>query len=242
MMLALRGWGGRLGRRLASARPGAGGRRRIAAGSLLLGALAAACSQPQAYGPPAPSRVGYERLQQAYAVWQLLDRAREATAQLKSWRELDPETGSSWDYAIPNLSHYRFFAMDGRFHEGYESDETDCWLRDDGRWDRRPIGRRPPVAAALADDLFGGAVRIFAEDATEINGESVQVVRFSQRAGDRRWSTLAQDREVRVWLALEDALPRRVEVAAPSFAAPERTSARLLSHFDEPLDVDSPCS
>jgi hypothetical protein len=185
--------------------------------------------------------VGYDRLQRAYAVWQLLDRGRDATAQLKSWRELDPETGSSWDYAIPNRSHYRFFAMDGRLHEGYESDETDCWLRDDGRWDRRPIGRRPPVAAALSDDLFGGAVRIFAEDATEIDGVPVQVVRFSQRAGDRRWSALAQDREVRVWLALDDALPRRVEIAAPSFAAPERTSVRVLSHFDEPLDVEPPC-
>ena len=222
--------------------PGAGRTWRLAATCLLVGVLAAACGQPQAYGPPAPSRVGYERLQQAYAVWQLLDRARDTTAQLKSWRELDPETGSSWDYAIPNRSHYRFFAMDGRFHEGYESDETDCWLRDDGRWHRRPIGRRPPVAAALSDDLFGGAVRIFAENATEIDGEAVQVVRFSQRAGDRRWSTLAQDREVRVWLAVDDALPRRVEVAAPSFAAPERTSIRVLSQFDEPLDVDSPCS
>src|SRR4051812_25062702 len=83
---------------------------------LLCMALASACGQPQAYGPPAPSRVGYERLQQAYAVWQLLDRARDTTAQLKSWRELDPESGSSWDYAIPNRTHYRFFAMDGRFH------------------------------------------------------------------------------------------------------------------------------
>jgi hypothetical protein len=217
--------------------------RRIALVSyLLVATLAAACSQPQAYGPPAPSRVGYERLQQAYAVWQLVDRARDATAQLKSWRELDPETGSSWDYAIPNLTHYRFFAMDGRFHEGYESDETDCWLRDDGRWDHRPIGRRPPVAAALSDDLFGGAVRIVAESATEIDGEAVQVVRFSQRAGDRRWSTLAQDREVRVWLAVDDALPRRVEVAAPTLTTPERTSVRVLTHFDEPLDVDSPCT
>src|SRR5690349_19964139 len=98
-------------------------RRRLGLAVDLLGAaLAVACSQPQAYGPPAPSRVGYERLQQAYAVWQLLDRARDTTAQLKSWRELDPESGSSSDYAIPNRTHYRFFAMDGRFHEGYESD------------------------------------------------------------------------------------------------------------------------
>lgn len=210
--------------------------------SALLVAGLGACGPPPTAGPPAPSRVGYERLQQAYAVWQLLDRARDTTAQLKSWREFDPDTGSSWDYAIPNHNHYRFFAMDGRFHEGYESDETDCWLRDDGGWDRRPIGRRPPVAAALSDDLFGGAVRIFAESTAEIDGVTVQVVRFSQRAGDRRWSTLAQDREVRVWLALDDALPRRVEVASPSFAAPERTSLRVLSHFDEPLDVDSPCT
>jgi hypothetical protein len=215
---------------------------RVAAGYLLLATSLAGCAQPQPAGPPPPSRVGYERLQQAYAVWQLLDRAREATAQLKSWRELDPESGSSWEYAIPNRNHYRFFAMDGRLHEGYESDETDCWLRDDGGWDRRPIGRRPPVAAALADDLFGGAVRILAENTTELDGVPVQVVRFSQRAGDRRWSTLAQDREVRVWLALDDALPRRVEIAAPSFAAPERTSVRVLSSFDEPVDVDPPCS
>jgi hypothetical protein len=208
----------------------------------LLAALVAACSQQRPAGPPAPSRVGYERLQQAYAVWQLLDRARDATAQLKSWRELDPETGSSWDYAAPNRSHYRFFDMDGRLHEGYESDEIDCWLRDDGGWDRRPIGRRPPVAAALSDDLFGGALRIIAEAATEVDGVPVQGVRFSQRAGDRRWSTLAQDREVRVWLAVDDALPRRVEVAAPTFAAPERSSTRVLTHFDEPLDVDSPCT
>ena len=99
-----------------------------------------------------------------------------------------------------------------------------------------------PVAAALADDLFGGAVRIVAESTSEIDGAAVQVVRFSQRAGDRRWSTLAQDREVRVWLAIDEALPRRVEVAArPSFAAPERTNVRVLSHFDDPLDVESPC-
>ncbi len=235
----LRVWRRRRGRR---ARAATRACRRAAASCVLLGALAAACGPSAAAGPPAPSRVGYERLQQAYAVWQLLDRARETTAQLKTWRELDPETGSSWDYAIPNRSHYRFFAMDGQLHEGYESDETDCWLRDDGAWDRRPIGRRPPVAAALADDLFGGAVRIVAEDVTDLDGVPVQVVRFSQRAGDRRWSTLAQDREVRVWIAVDDALPRRVEVATPSFAAPERSSVRVLSDFDEPLDVDSPCS
>src|SRR4051794_296299 len=113
MMLAL-GWIGAWVRRHAiPPLTTAGTRRRVAAGGLLVGALVTGCAQPRAAGPPAPSRVGYERLQQAYAVWQLLDRARDTTARLKSWRELDPESGSSWDYAIPNRSHYRFFGMDG---------------------------------------------------------------------------------------------------------------------------------
>jgi hypothetical protein len=209
----------------------------------LLGGLAVGCAPTStAAGPPPPSRVGYERLQQAYSVWQLLDRARDATSRLQSWRELDPETGSTWEYALPNRSHYRVVGPDGQVHEGYESDETDCWRRGDGRWDRRPIGRRPPVAAALAEDLFSGAVRIFNEGTAVQDGVEVQLVRFSQRAGDRRWWTLARDREVRVWLALDDALPRRVEIATPSFQRPERHTVRLLSDFDAPLHVEPPCS
>jgi hypothetical protein len=208
---------------------------------LLLAALAAGCATPSSAAPPAPSRVGYDRLQQSYAAWQLLDRAREATGRLQHWREVDPESGSSWEYAAPNRMHYRFYSVDGHLREGYESDETDCWRRDDGRWDRRPIGRRPPVAAALADDLFGGAGRIFPEGIAELDGVQVQIVRFTQRAGDRRWSSLAHDREVRVWVALDDALPRKVEIATPNFRAPERVTTRLLSHFDEPLVLDPPC-
>jgi hypothetical protein len=228
-----------------------GSRRLAVLAGLLLAAGATACATTSAAAPPAAppaapgtppaGRVGYDRLQQSYAVWQLLDRARDATAALKSWREVDPDSGSSWEYAAPNRTHYRFFSVDGHLREGYESDETDCWRRDDGRWDRRPIGRRPPVAASLADDLFGGAVRIFPEGTTDVDGVATQVVRFTQRAGDRRWSTLANDREVRVWLALDDALPRKVEIATPRFAAPERTTTRLLSHFDESLAVTSPC-
>ena len=220
---------------------------------VLLAALAAGCATPSAAAPsaasassstpgsPPPSRVGYERLQQAYSVWQLLDRSRDATARLQSWREVDPETGSSWEYTVPDRTHYRFYGIDGVLREGYESDETDCWRRDDERWDRRPIARRPPVAAALADDLLGGALRILPEGQTELDGVPTQVVRFTQRAGDRRWSTLANDREVRVWLALDDALPRKVEIATPHFGKPERVSLRVLSHFDEPLQVTSPC-
>ena len=214
----------------------------LLAAGLVLGALLAGCGSPAtAASAPPPSRVGYDRLQQSYAIWQLLDRAREATSRLQSWREEDPETGSIWDHALPDRSHYRTVGVDGRIHEGYESEETDCWRREDGRWDRRPISRRPPAAAAFADDLFDGAVRIFAEGPAEIDGVPVQVVRFSQRAGGRRWWTLAQDREVRVWLAVDDALPRRVEMATPNFRAPEHQRVRLLSHFNEPLDVDSPC-
>ena len=67
------------------------------------------------------------------------------------------------------------------------------------------------------------------------------IVRFSQRAGDRRWSTLARDREVRLWLAVDDGLPRRVEIAVPGFRAPEQSSVRVLSQFDTPHDVESPC-
>lgn len=218
------------------------GRERLLALGLLALVLAAGCTaQPTSAATPPPSRVGYDRLQQAYGVWQLLDRAREATARLQSWREVDPESGSSWDYAAPNRSHYRYYGVHGELHEGYESDETACWRRDDGRWDRRPIARRPPVAAALVDDLFGGAVRIFPEERTYLDGVLVQIVRFTQRAGERRWSVLAADREVRVWIALEDALPRRFEIATPSFRAPERVFVRVLSHFDEPLDVQPPC-
>src|SRR5438067_8612189 len=102
MMLALARLAETLLRRLGRSLLGPRARSRAAASGLLLGALGAACAPPPTAGPPAPSPVGYERLQQAYAVWQLLDRARDATAQLKSWRELDPETGSSWDYAVPN--------------------------------------------------------------------------------------------------------------------------------------------
>jgi hypothetical protein len=188
-----------------------------------------------------PSRLGYERLQQAYSVWQLLDRAREATGRLQTWREVDPETGSSWEHAFPNRTRYRIVRPDGQVYEGYESDETECWRREDGRWDRRPIGLRPPVAAALADDLFNGTIRVIDEGTTLLQGVTVQVVRLSQRAGDRRYSTLARDREVRVWLGVEDALPRRVEIAVPSFQAPEGRSVRELSHFDEPLTFEIPC-
>jgi hypothetical protein len=213
-----------------------------ATGALLLAAVLGCAPPTTAAGPPPPSRVGYERLQAAYGTWQLLDRAREATVHLQSWRELDPETGSVWQYAQPNRNHYHILAADGLAHEGYESEETDCWRREDGGWDRRPIGRRPPVAAALAEELFGGAVRIINEGSTTLDGVEVQIVRFNQRAGDRRWYTLARDREVRVWLAFDDALPRRVEVAMPSFQQPETQSVRLLDRFDEPLDVEPPCS
>jgi hypothetical protein len=213
-----------------------------ATGALLLAAVLGCAPPTTAAGPPPPSRVGYERLQAAYGTWQLLDRARETTARLQSWRETDPETGSVWQYAHPNRNHYHILAADGLAHEGYESEETDCWRREDGSWDRRPIGRRPPVAAALAEELFGGAVRIINEGSTTLDGVEVQIVRFSQRAGDRRWYTLARDREVRVWLAFDDALPRRVEVAMPSFQQPESQSARVLDRFDEPLDVEPPCS
>jgi hypothetical protein len=209
---------------------------------LVAGLLAWSCSPaPPAANPPTP-RVGYERLQEAYNVWQLIDRARDATGQLQSWREFDPETGSSWEFGIPSHSHYRYVGADGETHEGYESSETACWLRADGIWDRRPIGRRPPVAAALADDLFTSPMHIVREGTTEIDGVSVQIVRFRQRPGDRRWSTLATERELRVWLALDDALPRRVEIATPSFQRAERVSVRLLSGFDEPVDVSPPCS
>jgi hypothetical protein len=221
---------------------------RAAAACVLLGLATAGCgatptaaAQPPA--PPPTSRVGYDRLQQAYSLWQLLDRSREATSRLQTWRELDPESGSAWEYAPPNRTHYRVVAPDGQVYEGYEVDETDCWRRGDGSWDRRPIGRRPPAAGpALADDLFSGAWRVINEGNAEADGTPVQVVRFSQRAGDRRWSTLARDREVRLWLAVEDGLPRRFEIAVPSFRAPEQWSLRVLSQFDAPREIESPCS
>src|SRR4051794_2253223 len=98
----------------------------------LLGALLIGCAAPSsAAGPPSsaagpptnagatpqPSRVGYERLQQAYSTWQLLDRAREATTNLQSWREADPDTGSSWQFAAPNRTHYRTVSENGEVHE-----------------------------------------------------------------------------------------------------------------------------
>ncbi|SRR5579884_3589853 len=209
----------------------------LALASLLIGCAPVS----SAAGPPPPSRVGYERLQQAYGTWQLLDRARDATAHLQTWREVDPDSGSAWQHSQPNRTHYQVVGADGHLYEGYESDETDCWRRDDGTWDYRPIGRQPPVAAALAEDLFSGAVRIVNEGTTTLDGIEVQVVRFNQRAGDRRWSSLGRDREVRVWVALDDALPRRVEIATPTFQDPERQTTRLLDRFDEPLDVDPPC-
>src|SRR3982751_2096090 len=73
-----------------------------ATAALLLTAVLGCAPPTTAAGPPPPSRVGYERLQAAYGTWQLLDRAREATARLQSWRELDPESGSVWQYAQPN--------------------------------------------------------------------------------------------------------------------------------------------
>src|SRR5262249_17867747 len=146
------------------------------------GATPTAAAPPPA--PPPTSRVGYDRLQQAYSLWQLLDRSREATSRLQTWRELDPESGSAGEYAAPNRDHYRIVAPDGQVYEGYEVDETDCWRRGDGSWDRRPIGRRPPAAGpALADDLFSGAWRVINEGNAEVDGAPVQVVRFSQRAG-----------------------------------------------------------
>ena len=226
------GWRDRGGMRLA-----------VVAGVALLALLGAACGQSATWtsaSPPTP-RVGYDRLQHAYSVWQLLDRAREATSRLQSWRELDVDTGSWWEYGQPNRSHYQFVASDGQVHEGYEGDETACWRRADGKWDRRAISRRPPAAPALADDLFSGLVQVIPERQTELDGVPVQVVRYSQRAGERRWSTLAWDRELRVWVGLEDALPRRVEIARPTFRNAEFKSVRLLGGFDEPVDVEVPC-
>jgi hypothetical protein len=210
----------------------------MACGALLL--VGCMPMLPAGAVPPTP-RVGYERLQHAYSVWQLLDRARESTARLQSWREWDVDTGSWWEYVSPNRSHYRFVGSDGQVHEAYESDEMACWRRDNGKWDRRAISRRPPAAPALADDLFSGAVQVIPEQQTELDGVPVQVVRYLQRAGERRWSTLASDREVRVWIGLDDALPRRVEIARPNFRNAEYRAVRVLSDFDEPMAIEPPC-
>ncbi|MBX5491063.1 MAG: hypothetical protein IRZ14_07880 [Chloroflexi bacterium] len=212
-------------------------------GALLLLVLVAALACAPATGaPPTRPRVGYDRLQEAYNVWQLLDRARDTTARLDYWRELDVETGSWWEYSSPNRVHYQFVGGDGQILEGYESEETACWRRADGQWDRRAISRRPPAAPALADDLFTNIAQIIPEGQTELDGVPVQVVRLLQRAGERRWSTLASDRELRIWVGLDDALPRRIEIARPNFRNPEYHNVRILSDFNEPRAIEPPCS
>lgn len=217
--------------------------RKGSAGVLVVLVLALACA-PATGSPSFPTtpRVGYDRLQEAYTVWQLVDRAREATARLRHWHELDVATGSWWEYSSPNVVHYQFVGRDGQLLEGYESEETACWRRADGQWDRRAISRRPPAAPALADDLFTNIAQIVPEGQTALDGVPVQVVRLVQRAGERRWSTLGSDRELRLWIGLDDALPRRVEIARPTFRQPEYLSVRLLSAFDEPRDLTPPCS
>ncbi|HLI26820.1 MAG TPA: hypothetical protein VKZ60_07115 [Chloroflexota bacterium] len=225
-----------------------GGRTGFTGARLLLPLvlLAAVACAPATGAPPGAlpttPRAGYDRLQEAYTVWQLVDRAREATARLHHWRELDVTTGSWWEYSSPNIVHYQFVGRDGQLLEGYESEETACWRRADGQWDRRAISRRPPAAPALADDLFTNIAQIIPEGQTDLDGTRVQVVRLAQRAGERRWSTLASDRELRLWIGLDDALPRRVEIARPTFRQPEYYSMRLLSDFDQPGDLTPPCS
>src|SRR5581483_11337585 len=123
-------------------------------GGLCLGSLLVGCAPVStAAGPPPPSRVGYERLQQAYGTWQFLDRARDATARLRSWREVDPEGGSTWLYAEPNRIHYQavgahVLVVDTiglRVQPDHQRGDRDAGRGGGADRALQPAGRRPPL-------------------------------------------------------------------------------------------------